>query len=284
MNRNYKSTNIFWVFIFFWVLSSNVFASDCGKLNGVSLPCYRNLLSRNEGEESLPFYPYAKRENGCSIPPAKPGANDTIRMASININFTDICNKHDRCYYTVGTRALQDCNIPFYNKMRARCEREISNHAFTLADLLTFGGTRAGVLTACYTKSEAMGKITAGTGHKYHTEAQKNQKKYLKKIKDHIYILGQKVENAFMDILRHKSGNTMHWIKHMKNVGYAQMRQDIAHSSEGQESVEVAFRQILNHTSGNTSHWTTHLGNVGYTKMCRDIRCSSEGISRHGPC
>ena len=184
MNKNYKLIYLFLISLIFWAFSSNALAAvDCGKLNGVSLPCYKDLLSGNEGNESLPFYPYAKRENGCSIPPARPGANDTISMASININFTDICNKHDRCYYTVGTRSLDDCNIPFYAEMRARCEREIRHHGFTFADLVTFGGTRAGVLTACYAKADVMFKATAGTGVIYHTEAQKNQKDYLKKIK-----------------------------------------------------------------------------------------------------
>lgn len=181
-NRIQKTTYCICIVLVCFAFVSDSLA-DCGRLNGILLPCYRDLLSGHEGNESLPLYPYAKRENGCSIPGAKPGANDTVSIASINISFTDICNKHDRCYYTLGTRALHDCNSPFEKEMRARCEREISNHAFTAADLVTFGSTRAGVLAICYAKAEAMAQATAGTSDRYHTEAQRNQEAYLEKIK-----------------------------------------------------------------------------------------------------
>jgi hypothetical protein len=64
----------------------------CGSVDGISLPCWEEYLGDGEGNESLPDYPYAKRPNGCSVPGAIPGANDTITVFFIEIGFTDICN------------------------------------------------------------------------------------------------------------------------------------------------------------------------------------------------
>lgn len=73
-------------------------------------------------------------------------------MAGININFTDICNKHDECYYTLGTTPWK-CNDPFQSQLRACCEKEVSNHALNGWDLLTFGASRAEVLQGLLCRS-----------------------------------------------------------------------------------------------------------------------------------
>jgi hypothetical protein len=164
-------------------------ATDCGSVYGVQLPCWNTYIESGspsfEGGESLPYYPYAKRANGCSILGAKPGTNDSINIANINISFKDICSEHDKCYYTLGTSPW-GCNKPFEAALRSRCEKEISNHAFHGMDIVTLGMSRANTLAACYAKAAAISSAVIGTQNKYHKEAQEAQKEYEERVGNHI--------------------------------------------------------------------------------------------------
>lgn len=158
---------------------------DCGSTEDIKLPCWRRYLESGEGDESLPLYPYAKRPNGCSIPGSSPGSNDSVNIAGINISFTDICNKHDRCYYTTSTTA-SDCNDPFQNELRARCEREIADHAVNGWDIITLGMSRATAFAACETKAIAMATAVIGTQGIYHKEAHDVQEKYKAAVAEYV--------------------------------------------------------------------------------------------------
>jgi hypothetical protein len=133
----------------------------------------------------LPYYPYAKRPNGCSIPRTSPGSNDTINLFNINISFTDICNAHDRCYYTLGTTP-SECNEPFESGVRARCEKAIADHAENGWDVATLGASRATALETCYTKAEAMAVAVIGAQKLFHLVAQKREQNYLDKVNAYV--------------------------------------------------------------------------------------------------
>jgi hypothetical protein len=154
---------------------------DCGSIDGIPIPCWGDFLSEGEGDESLPYYPYAKRANGCSIPGDTPGSGDTITLFNITISFADICNTHDRCYYTLGTRAWE-CNEAFTIGLRRHCEREISAHALNGWDVVTFGASTATVLQTCYTKAKAMAVGVIGAQAICHPKAQRLQQEYLDRV------------------------------------------------------------------------------------------------------
>lgn len=93
---------------------------DCGEYNGIKLPCWKRYLRKNEGSESLPFFPYAKRPNGCSVLNLPPGTMDTFEILDDTFSFKDACDNHDACYYTLRSdRAI--CNTIFLEKMTAEC-------------------------------------------------------------------------------------------------------------------------------------------------------------------
>lgn len=175
--------------------SAQSLASDCGTIKGIEIPCWDSYLESEapwfEGSESLPYYPYAKRPNGCSIPGAKPGANDSINILNINISFRDICDKHDKCYYTLGTTPWE-CNKPFEERLRARCEREISNHAITGVDILTGGTSRASILATCYAKAESISLAVIGAQSDAHNNAQETQKKYNVRVKSYLQTMEER--------------------------------------------------------------------------------------------
>ena len=158
-----------------------VLEHDCGSVDGIALPCWQEYLGDGEGGESLPYYPYAKRPNGCSVPGAVPGANDTINLFFIDISFTDICNAHDRCYYTLGTTP-RECNVPFQHGLRIRCEHGIAGHAQSGWDIATGGFSVVAALEACYNKADAMAIGVMGAQLRSHATAQKNQQEYLARV------------------------------------------------------------------------------------------------------
>ena len=112
------------VFIFLTIFSAVSFSAyeveDCGSVNGISIPCWRTYLRRNEGDESLPFYPYAKRPNGCSLLNQMPGKSDEFTIKKDTYNFKEACNTHDRCYYTLNSDQ-HECNQSLLANMNMAC-------------------------------------------------------------------------------------------------------------------------------------------------------------------
>ncbi|CEM21098.1 unnamed protein product [Vitrella brassicaformis CCMP3155] len=94
--------------------------------------------------------PYARVPNGCSRWPDTWGS----------VNFTEVCNGHDRCYYTLGSDADQ-CNDDFREGLISECERAVTSRP---------------VLFACRTLAITMYTAVAATAGFYHTRAQERQK------------------------------------------------------------------------------------------------------------
>lgn len=163
-------------------------AQDCGSKDGYGLPCWRDFLDSGEGDETLPSYPYAKRPNGCSIPGGRPGEYDNFGSLGYDFSFTDVCNRHDRCYYTLGTVGIQ-CNEEFTRGLFQVC-KDGALQRLRPQDILTGGVSRAAAVQNCLLRAEWMSKavVTGGLPFRgnYHQEAQDKQSKYLKKVEEHI--------------------------------------------------------------------------------------------------
>ena len=156
---------------------------DCGSINGIALPCWKDYLSVDgfEGNESLPYFPYAKRPNGCSFPKAIPGTKDSINVSGLMISFTDICNVHDRCYYTLGTTPWE-CNAPFQDSLRARCVYEFMNQPLNTLDVLTLGVSREEAQILCNTEAMFVAGAVIGAQDYSHRLAQERQREYLARV------------------------------------------------------------------------------------------------------
>jgi len=99
---------------------------DCGEFHGIKLPCWKNFLGVNESIESLPYYPYVKRPNGCSVFIKRPGTEDEFEVEGDKYNFKSACNTHDKCYYKLGSNP-QKCNHAFLDNMIKNCDENGSN-------------------------------------------------------------------------------------------------------------------------------------------------------------
>lgn len=157
--------------------------TDCGSINGVDLPCWQDYLSSDgyEGDESLPYYPYAKRPNGCSFPQTTPGTHDIINVAGLAISFSDICNQHDRCYYTLGT-VPWECNSPFTESLRARCVYEFMHQPVNALDVLSLGVSREEAQVLCNTEAMLISGAVIGAQNYSHRLAQERQREYLARV------------------------------------------------------------------------------------------------------
>ena len=163
-------------------------AQECGSKDGYSLPCWRDFLDSGEGDETLPSYPYAKRPNGCSIPGGRPGKYDNFGSLGYDFSFRDVCNRHDRCYYTLGTTGIQ-CNDGFTQGLFQVC-KEGAFQRLRPQDILTGGASRAAAVDNCLRRAEWMSQavVTGGlpSPGNYHQEAQSKQKRYLSKVEEFI--------------------------------------------------------------------------------------------------
>lgn len=99
---------------------ANAEQMDCGEYDGIKLPCWKKYLRKNEGEESLPYFPYAKRPNGCSVLNLPPGTMDTFEIFDDLFSFKDSCVQHDACYYTLHSDPAI-CNKFFLENMTLEC-------------------------------------------------------------------------------------------------------------------------------------------------------------------
>jgi len=168
----------------FLLLIEPVKAQDCGSKNGISIPCWDDFKDSDEGSESLPFYPYAKRPNGCSIPGGRPGEYDNFGSLGYDFSFREPCNNHDRCYYTLGTDA-HDCNTRYRAELFQVCHNGASQ-ALKPQDFLTGGASRAAAINNCLTRADFMSQAVFAAQQRYHTEAQNTQADYLRAVNNYI--------------------------------------------------------------------------------------------------
>lgn len=157
-------------------LSATAFAGECGTLDGITLPCYFDYLEGEEGRESLPYWPYAKRPNGCSIPGAKPGEYDNALSYGYDFSFKKPCDEHDICYYTLGTDPTT-CNEAFEKGLLRVCE-EGSRQPLKPWDIITFGQDRRNATANCYLRADFMTIAVKQYQDEYHSKAQFFQRDY----------------------------------------------------------------------------------------------------------
>lgn len=170
----------------FVLLPTVTYAIDCGSKNGVSLPCWTDFLGDYEGDESLPFYPYAKRPNGCSMPFSKPGTYDEFRdFLGIKVSFRDACNAHDRCYYTLGSDPNL-CNSQFKANLRKACHRGLSGLLPKLHYFWGGGGRLEDASFKCQSRANSIYTATAAFEGHYHPIAQGMQLEYEKRVEDFV--------------------------------------------------------------------------------------------------
>lgn len=209
MKRNISSLSFLYAFLFscsaqaiLWSISSqSATAQDhrCGVKNGIPLPCWTEFLEDGEGEETLPLYPYAKRPNGCSIPGGRPGEYDNFGSLGYNFSFREVCNRHDHCYYTLGTTPGQ-CNIPYAQDLIQVCEDGISQ-SLKPQDIASGGTSRAAAIGNCVARAEWMSKAVIAGQSQYHQEAQDKQARYLRKIDDFLLARqGQVLPTTVQDV------------------------------------------------------------------------------------
>ncbi|PHJ59017.1 hypothetical protein VF14_13715 [Nostoc linckia z18] len=174
--------------IFFFSSEQAASAQDCGSKDGYNLPCWREYLDSGEGNETLPSYPYAKRPNGCSIPGGRPGEYDNFGSLGYDFSFTEVCNNHDRCYYTIGTTEAQ-CNTAFTEGLFRVCHDK-AFQPLKPQDILSGGISRATAIENCLRRAEWMSQVVVTGGlpfpGNYHQKAQDNQADYLRRVNDYI--------------------------------------------------------------------------------------------------
>jgi hypothetical protein len=131
-------------------------------------------------------YPYAQAPDACSGVTNRPDSNGEIRDTWGPVDFRGACNRHDNCYYTVGSN-WNTCNERLYSDLRASCERDLKISfnvpAPTLRDPLRTrrvdGPPDPVRLTACYTiASGYYAGVQAGVGVGVFDKAQAKQRRY----------------------------------------------------------------------------------------------------------
>jgi hypothetical protein len=125
-------------------------------------------------------YPYAQALDGCSGWSNPNQVPDTYG----SVNFTEGCNQHDRCYYTLGSN-WNTCNERLYSDLRAACERDLR---VWVPPLKVRGRTikegfylppEPGSLIACYgIASKYYEGVQAGVALNIFKEAQDKQRRY----------------------------------------------------------------------------------------------------------
>ncbi|MBW4449207.1 MAG: hypothetical protein KME38_20685 [Spirirestis rafaelensis WJT71-NPBG6] len=160
---------------------------ECGVKDNYRLPCWKDFLDSKEGAESMPLYPYAKRPNGCSIG-ENPGEYDNVGSHGYNFSFKEVCNAHDKCYYTLGT-SPEACNAAFAAELAIVCRdnaRQLPSIKVAVEEVLSSGGSRLAAIKNCYDRAKVMTDVTIAVQYKYHKLAQDKQARYIKKVNDFI--------------------------------------------------------------------------------------------------
>jgi hypothetical protein len=128
-------------------------------------------------------YPYAQAPDGCSGWQNPREVRDTWGP----VNFTEACNRHDKCYYTLGSN-WNTCNERYYSDLRAACERDlriaIRVPAPTLSDplgtkVIGYTPPEPASLTVCYgIASTYYAGVQVGVLLNVFEEAQEKQRRY----------------------------------------------------------------------------------------------------------
>jgi hypothetical protein len=225
-------------------------AQDCGVKDGIPLPCWRDLLDENEGDESLPLYPYAKRPNGCSLPGSRPGTYDNFASLGYNFSFTEVCNKHDRCYYTDGT-SPEGCNAAFANELGEVCSAG-AFQPLKPQDVLSGGASRYAAVKNCKARAKTMATAVIAGQDKYHTEAQLRQKSYLRRVDEYVVAAKQDLRQQGVDLYRTilgrdpEPGAAEGVASRLANGStLARERQVMANSEESRNNAVNLYRNIL---------------------------------------
>jgi hypothetical protein len=155
-------------------------------LGAISLFSFSSLMQIPEAKsdiEGIPYnpafpdaeYPYAQAPNGCGSMGLW-GSTD-VRDTWGNVDFTEACNNHDRCYYTLGSNS-GNCNLDFYDNLRSSWERDllVLDVTVVLAPV---------TLTSCYTIATTYyGAVEAGVWIDVFRDAQNLQRKYESWLRD----------------------------------------------------------------------------------------------------
>jgi hypothetical protein len=116
-------------------------------------------------------YPYAQAPNGCG-PTGIFGSSPTdVRDTWGSVKFTEACNSHDRCYYTLKS-GWNNCNRRFYSDLRAACERDVPKIPLIQIPEPTTLATCYGIASAYYAA------VQGGVALSVYDDAQKLQKSY----------------------------------------------------------------------------------------------------------
>jgi hypothetical protein len=145
----------------------------CGSINGIELPCWRDFLSEEDGDGSLPYYPYAKRPDGCSIPGETPGKYDNFSLLDFEFSFRGSCNQHDRCYHTLGTDP-GSCNDSFLYNLNAACVSGL----FQAPNWYDLVGGRAAAVSACLGLANSVWTAVKVGQSSAHSNSQQRQREY----------------------------------------------------------------------------------------------------------
>jgi hypothetical protein len=161
-------------------LSPHLFAqgtpTDCGEYKGVSIPCWRDYLRNNEGDESLPYFPYAKRANGCSVLNYKPGKADIFHADGEIYNFKMSCDWHDTCYYSLDSDR-EICNENFINLLARECNHGTSEaSALCMKRANTFYQAAKSASLVVHTYSQTLEKLYLKRAYEYVQKVKEDEK------------------------------------------------------------------------------------------------------------
>jgi len=169
--------------LIFLVLITYAHSQDCGAKDNVELPCYTKW-DGGDHEFQHPRYPYARRPNGCSIGfGSDPGQLDNFFSLGYDFSFKEACNKHDRCYYRLGSSGTE-CNLGYLKDLNAVCAAG-AFQPLTWSDI-TFGTYRAIAVAACFVRAETMSAAVGVGESSYHDEAQVRQREYLDEVDEYV--------------------------------------------------------------------------------------------------
>lgn len=168
-------------------------AETCGKSQGISIPCWRTYLNGGnfptpaDGDESLPFFPYAKRPNGCSIPGGPPGSMDDMEFTyngiGYKVSFREVCNAHDRCYYSPNNPGASVCNTAFAKGLVKVCTDGLKTIDGTIVGL-------AGPARMCRSRADIIIAATVATQDTFYKAAQENERLYLSRVEEYVRFSG----------------------------------------------------------------------------------------------
>jgi len=129
--------------------------------NGIVLPLNNNFPDA--------IYPYAKKPDGCSAEGLQDLYNQSNDISDDRIWLEEVCNAHDKCYFTEGTSA-KECNSQFIVDAIDAC-----NHISTKDTVMFLGMKNA----FCGIKGLGVSAGANACARRYFSHSQKKQKAYM---------------------------------------------------------------------------------------------------------